>query len=63
MVLSYNSYKEVQDEGVQKIKDLETDIESLKQGINNIMNLIQQNPIFAYIKPEIMREKIESNSR
>jgi integrase len=61
MVLTYDSYSEVRNEDKQKIFKLQNDIESLKVGINNIMNLIQQNPVLAYIKPEIIREKIELN--
>ena len=43
------------------IDKLQNDMESLKVDIKNIMNLIQKNPIIAYIKPEIIREKIELN--
>jgi transcription initiation factor IIE alpha subunit len=59
MVLSYDSYSEVRNEDKQKIMNLETDVESLRDGINKIMKLIQQNPVFAYVKPEILK-KIDS---
>lgn len=57
MVLSYNSYVEVRNEDLNKIKKLETDMESLKLGMNKIMSLIQQNPVLAYIKPEVTLSK------
>ena len=31
-------------------------MESLKQGMNKIMKLIQQNPVLAYIKPSILNQ-------
>lgn len=58
MVLTYDSYSEARNEDKQKITNLETDVESLKDGINKIMLIIQQNPVVANIKPEIIRKII-----
>ena len=58
MVLSYTYYSEVRNEDKQKITRLETDVESLKDGMTKIMSLIQQNPILAYVKPEIISKKM-----
>jgi hypothetical protein len=57
MVLSYDSYNEARSEDKHKIEKLETDMESLKEGMNKIMILIQQNPVLAYIKPEALSNK------
>ena len=54
MVLTYDSYSEVRNEDKQKIEKLEHDMESLKEGMNKIFGLIQQNHIFANVKPEIL---------
>lgn len=56
MVLTYDSYNEIRNEDKQKIDKLENDMESLKEGMNNIFLLIQQNPLLANVKPEILRE-------
>lgn len=53
MVLTYDSYNEVRNEDKQKIDRLETDMKSVKEGINKIFLLIQQNPTLVNIKPEI----------
>lgn len=55
MVLSYDSYNETRNEDANKIKKLETDMENLKEGMEKIFLLIQQNPILANIKPEILK--------
>jgi integrase len=54
MILSYDSYSEVRNEDKQKIFKLEKDMEVLKDGITKIMKLIQQNPILANLKPEVL---------
>ncbi len=59
MVLSYDSYNEARSEDKHKIEKLENDMESLKEGINKIMILIQQNPIMSYFKPEVLADKIQ----
>jgi len=56
MVLSFNSYSEIRSEDKQKINKLENDMESLKRGIDKIFVLIQQNPLLAQIKPEILKD-------
>ena len=55
MVLSYDSYSEVRNQDKEKITELEKDVESLKEGINKIIKLIQLNPILADVKPEVLR--------
>lgn len=57
MILSYDSYVEVRNEDLNKIQKLETDMESLKIGMNKIMSLIQMIPSLSYIKPEILLSK------
>lgn len=57
MILSYDSYVEVRNEDLNKIQKLETDMESLKMGMNEIMSFIQMNPSLSYIKPEIVLSK------
>jgi integrase len=59
MVLSYDLYSEVRNEDKQKIDKLESDINSLKEGIEKIMILIQKNPVIAYVKPEIVSSQIK----
>ncbi|MDN5847844.1 MAG: site-specific integrase, partial [Candidatus Nitrosocosmicus sp.] len=55
IVLSLTSYNEARNEDKQIIENLQTDVESLKEGISKIMRLIQLNPVVANIKPEILR--------
>jgi len=57
MVLSYDSYNEIRSDDKNKIEKLENDMESLKEGMNKIFLLIQQNPLLAYIKPEALTSK------
>ncbi len=57
MVLSYDSYNEVISNDQHKIQKLENDMESLKLGMNKIFLLIQPNPNFVNIEPEVL-EKI-----
>jgi integrase len=54
MVLSYDCYSEVRNEDKQKIDKLENDIESLKEGMNKVFVLIQQNPLLVHIKPKVL---------
>jgi integrase len=56
MVLSYDSYSEVRNEDKQKIDRLETDMKLLKEGMNKMFLIIQQNPALANIKPEILHQ-------
>ena len=56
MVLTYDYYSEVRNEDKQKINMLETDIKSLKEGMTQIFLLIQQNPLLANIKPEVLEK-------
>lgn len=56
MVLTYDSYSEVRNEDKQKIHKLEDDMALLKEGMNKIFLLIQNNPLLANIKPEILRD-------
>jgi hypothetical protein len=53
MVLSYDAYEETIEE--QKKKDSE--IQELKDGINKIMEMIQENPKLAKVKPEVLTKK------
>ncbi len=57
IVLSLTSYNEVRSEDKQKIDKLESDMESLKDGMNKIFGLIQQNNMLINVKPEVL-EKI-----
>jgi hypothetical protein len=56
MVLSYDSYNEVRNEDRQKIDILENDMKSLKEGMNQIFLLIQQNPVLAHVKQEVLEK-------
>lgn len=56
MVLTYDSYSEVRNEDKQKVDRLENDMKSLKEGMNKMFLLIQQNPTLVNIKPEILKE-------
>ncbi len=56
MVLTYESYSDTRNEDIQKIKILQTDVESLRESINKIMRLIQVNPILVNVKPEILNQ-------
>lgn len=55
MVLSYDGFNQARSEDTNKIQKLEEDMESPKSGISKIMILIQQNPILAHIKPEVLK--------
>ena len=57
IVLSISSYNDVRNEDKQKIDKLENDMELLKEGVNKMFMLIQQNPVLSHIKPEVL-EKI-----
>jgi len=59
MVLTYDCYSEVRNEDKQKIDKLENDMESLKEGMNKIFVLIQQNHILANVKPEILERIVK----
>lgn len=56
MVISITGYHEIRNEDRNKINELEKDIRSLKQGMDKIFIMIQQNPILVNIKPEILSE-------
>jgi hypothetical protein len=56
MVLTYDSYSEVRNEDKQEIDMLKTDINSLKEGMTQIFLLIQQNPLLAHVKPEVLKK-------
>jgi hypothetical protein len=56
MILSYDSYNELRTEDNQKITNLENEIGFLKEGMNKIFLLIQQNPVLAQIKPEVLEQ-------
>ncbi len=57
MVLSYESYNTLVAQDNQKISTLENEIGNLKDGMNKIFLLVQQNPMLVNIKPDIL-EKI-----
>jgi hypothetical protein len=42
-----------------KIEKLENDMESLKEGMNKIFLLIQQNPVLINIKPEVLEKTVK----
>ena len=54
--MSYESYTEARSEDKHKIEKLENDMEDLKEGMNKIFLLIQQNPLLINMKPEILKE-------
>jgi hypothetical protein len=56
MILSYDSYNILITEDNQKISNLENEIGNLKEGMNKIFLLIQQNPLLANVKPEILKD-------
>jgi hypothetical protein len=60
MILSYDSYNTLRIQDDQKISNLENEIGRLKEGMNKIFLLIQQNSILVNIKPEVL-EKIVNN--
>ncbi len=43
-----------------QIKGLEKDMKSLKQGLNQLFLLVQQNPLLANIKPEVLEKTLGS---
>ncbi len=59
MVLSYDSYSEARSEDKHKIEKLENDMESLKEGMNKMFLLIQQNPTLVNVKPEVLEKIIK----
>jgi integrase len=56
MVISITGYEQVRNEDKQKIDELENDVTLLKDGINKIFTLIQQNPLLVHIKPEVLKK-------
>jgi len=56
MILSYDSYTEARNGDKQKIQKLEKDIETVKEGMNKIFLLIQQNPLLVKVKPEVLEK-------
>jgi hypothetical protein len=73
MVLSYNSYSETihqeklkKDSEIYELKEkYENDLNLFKEETNNkfaqILSLIQQNPLFVNVKPEVLTKMIENN--
>ncbi len=59
MVLTYDSFTEARNEDMQKIAKLENDMESLKEGMNKIFALIQENHMLANVKPEVLERIIK----
>jgi integrase len=60
MVLSYDSYnEEIRNEDKQKIDRLENDMKSLKEGMNKIFAVIQQNNMLSNVKPEILGKLVK----
>jgi integrase len=59
MVISINGYEQVRNEDKQKITMLENDMEVLKEGMNRLFVLIQQNPVLAHVKPEVLEKTKE----
>ncbi len=63
IVLTVESYNEARNEDKNKIKELENDMSSLKEGMKTIFLLIQNNTVFANAKPEVLGELIKSRSK
>jgi hypothetical protein len=59
MILSFDSYTEIRSEDKNKIQKLENDMESLKEGLNKIFLLIQQNPTLINVKPLVLEKMIK----
>jgi integrase len=57
MVLSITSYQEVRNEDKQKVDRLENDMKLLKEGMNHLFILIQQNPLLAHVKPDVLSSR------
>lgn len=58
MILSYDSYNTLVTHDNQKISTLENEIGNLKDGINKIFLLVQQNSKLVNIKPEILKKMV-----
>jgi hypothetical protein len=54
MVISITGYEQARNEDKQKITILENDMELLKEGMNRLFLLVQQNPVLAHVKPEVL---------
>ncbi len=61
MISSYDSYNEAKNKDKQKMDMLESDIETLKNGMTKIFLLIQQNPTLAMVKPEVLEKIVKEN--
>ncbi len=59
MILSYDSYNNLRIQDNQKISNLENELGNLKEGMNKIFLLIQQNPNLVNIKPEVLEKIIK----
>ena len=55
MVLSYDSYNDARNEDKQVITDLQNEMQDMRLEMEKIIKLVQQNPLLANVKPEILK--------
>ncbi len=55
MVLTYDSYTEVRNEDKHEITNLRNEMQDMRTEIRKIMKLVQQNPLLANVKPEVLK--------
>ena len=56
-VLSFSISSSVRLEEEEKIYKLESELKELKNGMNRMLLLIQQNPLLVNVKPEALKTK------
>ena len=55
MVLSYDSYNEAKNEDKQEITNLRNEMQDLRLEFKKVITMIQQNPLLANVKPEVLK--------
>jgi integrase len=55
MVLSYDSYNEAKNEDKQEITNLRNEMQDLRSEFKKLIKMIQQNPLLANVKPEVLK--------
>ena len=55
MVLSYDSYNEAKNEDKQEITNLRNEMQDLRLEFKKVIKMIQQNPLLANVKPEVLK--------
>ena len=53
--MSYDSYNEAKNEDKQEITNLRNKMQDLRLEFKKVITMIQQNPLLANVKPEVLK--------